>query len=49
MKRDQRSISCADGYYETFRFEKAMEETTLVAYEMNGEPLPRRQTAFPYA
>jgi DMSO/TMAO reductase YedYZ molybdopterin-dependent catalytic subunit len=32
----------ADGYYETFRFEKAMEETTLVAYEMNGEPLPRR-------
>jgi len=32
----------ADGYYETFRFEKAMEETTLVAYEMNGEPLPSR-------
>jgi DMSO/TMAO reductase YedYZ molybdopterin-dependent catalytic subunit len=32
----------ADGYYETFRFEKAMEETTLIAYEMNGEPLPRR-------
>jgi DMSO/TMAO reductase YedYZ molybdopterin-dependent catalytic subunit len=32
----------ADGYYETFRFEKAMEATTLVAYEMNGEPLPRR-------
>jgi DMSO/TMAO reductase YedYZ molybdopterin-dependent catalytic subunit len=32
----------ADGYYETFRFEKAMEETTLVAYEMNGEPLPKR-------
>ena len=32
----------ADGYYETFRFEKAMEETTLVVYEMNGEPLPRR-------
>ncbi|HEX3446148.1 MAG TPA: molybdopterin-dependent oxidoreductase [Chthoniobacterales bacterium] len=32
----------ADGYYETFRFEKAMEPTTLVAYEMNGEPLPRR-------
>ena len=31
----------ADGYYETFRFEKAMEPTTLVAYEMNGEPLPR--------
>jgi len=32
----------ADGYYETFRIEKAMEPTTLVAYEMNGEPLPRR-------
>jgi DMSO/TMAO reductase YedYZ molybdopterin-dependent catalytic subunit len=32
----------ADGYYETFRFEKAMEETTLIAYEMNGEPLPSR-------
>jgi len=32
----------ADGYYETFRFEKAMESTTLVAYEMNGEPLPQR-------
>jgi DMSO/TMAO reductase YedYZ molybdopterin-dependent catalytic subunit len=32
----------ADGYYETFRFEKAMEPTTLVAYEMNGAPLPQR-------
>ena len=32
----------ADGYYETFRFAKAMESTTLVAYEMNGEPLPKR-------
>ena len=32
----------ADGYYETFRFEKAMEPTTLVAYEMNGEPLAAR-------
>ena len=32
----------ADGYYETFRFEKAMEPTTLVAYQMNGEPLPQR-------
>ena len=32
----------ADGYYETFRVEKAMEPTTLVAYEMNGEPLPKR-------
>lgn len=32
----------ADGYYETFDFQKAMEPTTLVAYEMNGEPLPQR-------
>ncbi|MEP6822913.1 MAG: molybdopterin-dependent oxidoreductase [Chthoniobacterales bacterium] len=32
----------ADGYYETFDFKKAMEPTTLVAYEMNGEPLPQR-------
>src|SRR5438876_1983201 len=31
----------ADGYYETFRFAKAIEPTTLVAYEMNGEPLPQ--------
>ncbi len=31
----------ADSYYETFRFEKAMEPTTLVAYEMNREPLPQ--------
>ena len=30
----------ADGYYETFRIEKAMEPTTIVAYKMNGEPLP---------
>ncbi|MBA3962348.1 MAG: molybdopterin-dependent oxidoreductase [Chthoniobacterales bacterium] len=32
----------ADGYYETFHFAKAMEPTTLLAYEMNGEPLPQR-------
>lgn len=31
----------ADGYYETFRFDKALEPTTLVAYQMNGEPLPQ--------
>jgi DMSO/TMAO reductase YedYZ molybdopterin-dependent catalytic subunit len=31
----------ADGYYETFRFEKAMEPTTIVAYEMNGGSLPQ--------
>lgn len=32
----------ADGYYETLRFDKALEPTTLLAYEMNGEPLPPR-------
>jgi DMSO/TMAO reductase YedYZ molybdopterin-dependent catalytic subunit len=32
----------ADGYTDTFSFEKAMEPTTLVAYRMNGEPLPQR-------
>ncbi len=32
----------ADGYTDTFAFEKAMEPTTLVVYEMNGEPLPER-------
>ncbi len=32
----------ADGYYETFRFDKALESSTLLAYEMNGEPLPPR-------
>ncbi len=30
----------ADGYYEMFDFAKALEPTTLVAYEMNGLPLP---------
>lgn len=34
-------ISGADAYHDTFSIEKAMEETTLVVYEMNGEPLPR--------
>lgn len=32
----------ADGYTDTFAFDKAMDPTTLVAYEMNGEPLPDR-------
>jgi DMSO/TMAO reductase YedYZ molybdopterin-dependent catalytic subunit len=36
----------ADGYYETFRFDKATESTTLIAYEMNGQPLPQ-QHGFP--
>ncbi|PLS80262.1 MAG: hypothetical protein CYG59_08915 [Chloroflexi bacterium] len=30
----------ADGYTDTIPLEKAMEPTTLVVYEMNGEPLP---------
>ncbi|HSH78090.1 MAG TPA: molybdopterin-dependent oxidoreductase [Herpetosiphonaceae bacterium] len=32
----------ADGYTDTFALEKALEPTTLVVYEMNGEPLPER-------
>lgn len=32
----------ADGYRESFSIEKAMEETTLVVYQINGGPLPRR-------
>ncbi len=31
-----------DGYTDTFSIAKAMEPTTLVAYQMNGEPLPER-------
>jgi len=31
-----------DNYTDTFPLEKAMEPTTLVAYEMNGVPLPDR-------
>ena len=31
-----------DNYTDTFPLEKAMEPTTLVAYQMNGEPLPDR-------
>lgn len=31
-----------DGYTDTFAIAKAMEPTTLVAYQMNGEPLPER-------
>lgn len=34
-------ISGADAYHDTFSIEKAMDENTLVVYEMNGEPLPR--------
>lgn len=31
----------ADGYTDTFSIEKAMEPTTLVAWQMNGDNLPR--------
>ena len=31
-----------DGYTDTFALDKAMDPTTLVAYEMNGQPLPQR-------
>ncbi len=31
-----------DGYTDSFSIEKALEPTTLLAYHMNGEPLPRR-------
>ncbi len=31
-----------DGYTDTFPLAKAMDPTTLVAYEMNGSPLPQR-------
>ncbi len=31
----------ADGYYETIPYAKASEKTTLLAYDMNGQPLPR--------
>ena len=32
----------SDGFFETFPLSKANEMTTLVAWEMNGEPLPPR-------
>ena len=31
---------CADNYHTAIPLEKAMQEETLLAYEMNGEPLP---------
>jgi DMSO/TMAO reductase YedYZ molybdopterin-dependent catalytic subunit len=35
-------VHAVDGYTHDVRFEKIMEETTILAYEMNGEPLPQR-------
>ena len=34
------SFRCADGYSESIPIDDAMNPTTLLAYEMNGEPLP---------
>ncbi|HEY7063862.1 MAG TPA: molybdopterin-dependent oxidoreductase [Chloroflexota bacterium] len=33
---------CEDGYSDSIPLEKAMEPTTLLAYEMNGQPLPQK-------
>jgi DMSO/TMAO reductase YedYZ molybdopterin-dependent catalytic subunit len=35
-------LHAADGYTDTYSLDKALETTTFVAYEMNGEPLPVR-------
>ena len=35
-------LHAADGYTHSVSLEKALEDTTLVAYRMNGEPLPDR-------
>ncbi|MBA3379546.1 MAG: molybdopterin-dependent oxidoreductase [Chloroflexia bacterium] len=35
-------INGADAYRDTFDIEKAMSDETLVVYEINGEPLPRK-------
>lgn len=34
-------ISGADAYHDSFPLDKALEDTTLVVYQMNGVPLPR--------
>ncbi len=35
-------VKGVDGYSDTFAIDKAMEPTTMVVYEMNGQPLPER-------
>jgi DMSO/TMAO reductase YedYZ molybdopterin-dependent catalytic subunit len=35
-------LSGADAYTDSFAFDKAMDPTTIVAFAMNGEPLPQR-------
>lgn len=32
----------ADGYVDTFAYQKALDPTTLLVYAMNGAPLPER-------
>lgn len=34
-------FQCADGYHTAIPLEDAMHEDTILAYEMNGEPLPK--------
>lgn len=34
-------ISAADGYTDTFSIEKALDPTTMVVFQMNGEEIPR--------
>jgi DMSO/TMAO reductase YedYZ molybdopterin-dependent catalytic subunit len=38
-------LHAADGYVDVISLDKAMEETTILAYEMNGEPLTDRHGA----
>lgn len=35
-------VTAVDGYSDSVSIDKAMDPTTLVAYEMNGEALPER-------
>jgi DMSO/TMAO reductase YedYZ molybdopterin-dependent catalytic subunit len=35
-------LHAADGYTDTFAIERALDPATLVVYEMNGEPIPRK-------
>ena len=35
-------LHAADGYTDTFAIERALDPNTLVVYQMNGEPIPRK-------
>jgi DMSO/TMAO reductase YedYZ molybdopterin-dependent catalytic subunit len=35
-------LRAADGYTDTFSIEQALDPITMVVYQMNGEPLPRK-------